>query len=66
MSSIDHFDFLLRAYFLYAKSLPSRSEAYKMGGEWHMLGIVEETEIVCIMGLMELTEYTPQKGTEKR
>ena len=32
------------------ESLPSDSEAYKMGGEWSSMSIMDEAEIICISG----------------
>ena len=34
-----------------SKSLPAESEARKMGEEWDMMGVIEETEVVYIGGV---------------
>ena len=48
------------------KSLPSGSEAYKMGGEWSMMSIMKEAEIVCISGADGIDRMYPQKNLEKK
>ena len=45
------------------KSLPSDSEAYKMGGEWSSMSIMDKAEIICISGA---DRFIHQKGLERR
>ena len=48
------------------KSLPSNSEAYKMGGEWHIMSIMEEAEIICISRGDGIDRIYPPKGFREK
>ena len=48
------------------KSLPSESEAWRMRGEWNMMGIMEEAKIVCISSADRVDRiYPPKQYREK-
>ena len=48
------------------KSLPSDSEAYKLGGERHMMSIMDEAKIICISGGNGIDRIYPPKGFREK